>query len=220
MVNKAYSSKDVNRLEKTFFSTHPKKDTLIIPSKIKNIFIFTGALIALGIIILLVNFNISLMPVNSSHLKGSTDLLNETLLSNIELTGANSDSKLLKDSIRLSILPHKKDGFSINFNEKLNLENAMITIVAKKPIQDLALSVVLRDKNFLSNANNPIQLEIIPAITTSKEIEIPIYITNDSVSNVSLANIKHMRFLFSNNGLEASYILVKNVYLKKGGHDK
>ena len=213
------SDRDTLRIEKSFFSAPSVKKENKNYKKKKLVFILSFSFaLSLIVVFLLHNFNIIIFPRPRALAQSKiVDLLARKELLELELFQPQGSSKIFKNIIYLDIPYMRKGGFSLNFKEKIDLRGTKLTLLVKSPHPDLKMELVLRDERFFSNARNPIKLEISHQSKKSNYNKISIPLENQTDSQVSLARIKQLRFIFQPQEAESLPIFIKEMFLEKGG---
>lgn len=219
METNSLSDRDTLRIEKSFFSTPSVQKENKNYKKKRLVFILSSSFaLSLIVVFLLYNFKIIILPRPSGLAQSKiVDLLTRNEPLELELFQPQGSSKIFKNIIYLDIPYMRKSGFSLNFKEKIDMRGTKLILLVKNPHPDLKMDVVLRDERFFSNARNPIKLEVPHQSKKSNYNKISIPLENQIDSQISLARIKQLRFIFQPQKVESLPILIKKIFLEKGG---
>ncbi len=210
------SFKDSRRLEDAFFSPQKKKKEKRKKKKlvvIGSVFLLGGIFI---LIIFLLNFSIVILPQYKNISKEKEiNLIKNNGLSSITLLSPQLGSKITKNIIFIDLPFNTHSGFAVNFKDKVNLYNSKIILVIKQISEPLKLSLILRDNNFLSNANKPLEITIKPSSHKTPYMEIPIEIEDTFEGNINIRKVNQLRFIFHQKKNNSTPLLIKEIVLKK-----
>ena len=213
--NGTISIQDSERLKKSFFSSADKEVIKTNKPRKKLYFLIPISLILIAGIIFLLKFYIIFLPrENLAFQDNSSNLMNSKVLNNIKSLNPSAAYKLNNGYLYLDVPFDIKNGFIMNFKDKMNLSGTEIKLSMKRVSEDTELYVILRDDQFYSNALNPIKVEVIKKNDKSSYRDILIKIDEGLTPNIHLTRINHIRFIFYQKKVALVNMLVKNITLK------
>jgi len=210
------SFNDSKRLKESFFRSPDNKNG---KRRKRNKIIVIGVSILIIVLVftfLALNFNIVIFPQYKSIYKQKLlNILDNKYASSIRLINPHLGSKITNNVILVETPFNTKSGFSITFHDKTDFSNSKIILVIKKPEYNFKLHTILRDTNFFSNADNPIETNTSLANDNAPYTEIPIDIDNSINKNMSIKRINQLRFVFYQKKTGSLPLFIKGVYLKR-----
>jgi hypothetical protein len=132
----------------------------------------------------------------------------------VETIGDYSNYEITGEGLELSLPFGAEFGLNINFDKKRDLSQSQIVVALAEPSDSFKNKVILRDVNFFSNANNPIEINYKDCPKELQEDCIKVKINlNRDVQNprFSLHRIKQIRLFFSQNNKENLKLLIKGI---------
>ncbi|RKY32492.1 MAG: hypothetical protein DRP68_03775 [Candidatus Omnitrophota bacterium] len=210
-----FSPLDIKRLENTFFD-EPKKN-----KKRKPLFTLLKYLIIVSLLgggyILYSRYTFVVIP-KIKH--SSKSLLSNQLLNSINLLSKEKKIKFSQGIIYLPLFPNKEEGFILNTKtfidlNKYNLEMIISFINKNIKKSDLALSIVVRDKKYFSNALAPLKVVLghNNSFSHPSFLKVAIDFKKIGFPLLNLSQINQIRFSFYNYREEPISLLIKDIVL-------
>ena len=213
--NNTISLNDSKRLKESFFNStenkknnNRKRNKIIIATAIVLMIIVAAALFALK------NFDIIILPqYKSIRSQKDINLLNNKYTSSINLLNARPGSKITKNGVLIEAPSGTKAGLSVTLRDKIDFSNSRLILVINNPEYNFRIFAVLRDTNFFSNADSPIEINASPSNSNTSYVEIPIDINNDI--NADIKRVNQLRLTFYQKKTYLLPLLIKKVYLER-----
>jgi hypothetical protein len=221
-----YPHFDSQRIQETFFSPLPTKKHL----HKKIIFLGLGSLITALLLWGLARYEFFFIPRSASALPHeATSLLATDNLSYLGTLGDNENLVKSSDSgISVTVPPREKVGVVMRFEKPQNLSTHRIFLELKKSSAPLVLEVIVKDKNFYSNARGPLRIRI-DQDPMYALLRLPLYLEDAHLPNVNFSQIKEVKLLFYRQADESvashqeqpidywlkNWVFIKNVVLVK-----